>query len=705
MLVGKFKYELVILELKFEKIMKISCTTFWKAAVTGLCLFAAATTTRAERPAITPDYSEALRSGDLRRLRQALDQGSDANAVDQAGNTPLMLAAVYGDVDCMRLLIERGASVNAANAAGATPLMRASFDYDKLRLLVTHGADVNARSALGNTPLILAARPANSHKAVELLLSRGADARTTNAFGATALMSAAAGGDDASVRLLLEHGADVNAQPGMTHADFILGGGRSALMWAAFRGNSRMLKTLLDAGANVNGEGFFGTPLEQAAWSDQTKAARMLIARGAEVNQKDHGVGYSPLHWAASSEGSDPSLVKLLLDKGADPNTSGGENVDALMGIPQTPLMLARKRGDTQILSLLRKAGATNETPERVTGDVTPVRNLPARLEGWQMLDAVRQAMPQLQETALFSKQSFVSHASKQDCTSCHQQYLPMAATGFARKAGVPVNLDAEQELIKLVGQSELKNSETDWQPLFHPDAVHTKGYSLFGQAAEELPSNELTDSFVHHLSVIQGKDGRWHNNIPRPPMQSGDISATALAIHALQRYPLPGRKAEFATRVDRARQWLWTVQPENNEGRVFQLLGLAWAGESPKKLQPLAKALAAQQRADGGWSQLPGTSSDAYATGEAVYALRLGAKLSGSDPAIERGQRYLVDTQLVDGTWHVHRRTFPFQPTMKSGFPHGKDSWISAAATSWAVMALSLAEEPQVAAGNFRGH
>lgn len=55
---------------------------------------------------------------------------------------------------------------------------------------------------------------------------------------------------------------------------------------------------------------------------------------------------------------------------------------------------------------------------------------------------------------------------------------------------------------------------------------------------------------------------------------------------------------------------------------------------------------------------------------------------------------RFLLTSQLADGTWHVRRRAFPFQPTMDSGFPHGRDGWISAAATSWAVMALSLPEE-----------
>ena len=92
---------------------------------------------------------------------------------------------------------------------------------------------------------------------------------------------------------------------------------------------------------------------------------------------------------------------------------------------------------------------------------------------------------------------------------------------------------------------------------------------------------------------------------------------------------------------------------------------------------------------------------------GTGVPAVSIGCGESSSesaaggstDAAVARGQRYLLATQLDDGTWHVHRRAFPFQPTMTSGFPHGRDAWISAAATSWAVMALSLPDEPKIAA------
>lgn len=671
---------------------------FHFALLSILCL-GSAQANESNPTTLSPDYMTALRSGDAAKLRTILDKGSPINVRDAAGNTPLIHSAVYGNVSFIRLLLDRGADVNATNSAGATALMRAATNYEKVRLLLDRDADVNARSGLGNTALMLAARSANSHRTVSLLLARGADAKATNHFGSTALMAAAAGGDNQSVRLLLKRGADVNAQPAADETGFVLGGGRTALMWAAFRGNVSMVRLLIEAGAEVNTVTGLGTALTQAAWADRTEVARTLIEHGARVDQTGPRDNYTALHWAASSEDRDTSLAKFLLDKGADPNRGGGEDVDAFLGTPQTPLMLARRRGETPLTALLVSAGATNATPDRVQVKAPPSHGLPEALDTATLRTAIARAVPPLQETSIKSKKSFASHASRQDCTSCHQQYLPMAAIGIARKQLVPVDAEAEQQLTKMVREGELKNGEVDWQALFHPDAVQTKGYELLGFASADLPADQTTDGWVHHLATIQGAGGQWYNNLPRPPLQTGDIGATALAVHALQRYPLPGRQVEFAKQVNSARQWLWTAKPQNNDSRIYQLLGLAWAGESPRKLQPLAKALIAEQHSDGGWSQTPGLNSDAYATGQAVYALRIAGGLDGSHPAVGRGVRFLLQTQLEDGTWHVRRRAFPFQPTMNSGFPHGRDSWISAAGTSWAVMALGLPENSKAVA------
>jgi hypothetical protein len=465
-------------------------------------------------------------------------------------------------------------------------------------------------------------------------------------------------------------------------------------MWATFRGNVDIAAMLLNAGANVNDAGFLGTPLSQAAWADQTTTARLLIERGADPNLLGPFDGYAAVHWAASTERPDGTLLKLLLENGADPNLEGGENVDAFMGTPQTPLMLARRRGKTVVAEALLDSGATKAAPDRLAIPDEPARRITGPIDPAAIRAAITQAIAPLQQTSLESKRAFLRHESRQDCTSCHQQMLPMAAIGLARKQHIPVDTDAEQALIAMVHGGDLKDVEIDWQPLFHPEPVHSKGYSLLALAAQDVPADTTTDAWVHHLSVVQGRDGQWFNNLPRPPIQTDDVGATALAIHALQRYPLPGRRSKLAAQVARGRAWLWTAQPEHTEGRAYQILGLTWAGESPQKLARLIDALVAEQRSDGGWAQLPGLQSDPYATGQALFALHIAGQLDRSHTAIEGGVRFLLATQQDDGTWHVHRRAFPFQPTMKSGFPHGRDSWISAAGSSWAVMALSVLED-----------
>ena len=86
------------------------------------------------------------------------------------------------------------------------------------------------------------------------------------------------------------------------------------------------------------------------------------------------------------------------------------------------------------------------------------------------------------------------------------------------------------------------------------------------------------------------------------------------------------------------------------------------------------------------------GLESDAYATGRALYASRVGGGMSPTHETYRKGVSNLLQTQLPDGTWLVHTRSYPVQPYFESGFPHGPDQWISAAATSWATLSLTLA-------------
>jgi squalene cyclase len=125
---------------------------------------------------------------------------------------------------------------------------------------------------------------------------------------------------------------------------------------------------------------------------------------------------------------------------------------------------------------------------------------------------------------------------------------------------------------------------------------------------------------------------------------------------------------------------------------KSMRTLGLAWAKAPAREA---ALALAAEQRPDGGWAQLDSLDSDAYATGMALYALYESGAWNPNDRGYRRGVGFLLDTQQADGSWHVRSRALGFQKQFDSGFPHGRDQWISAAGSAWATLALTLTREP----------
>jgi hypothetical protein len=209
--------------------------------------------------------------------------------------------------------------------------------------------------------------------------------------------------------------------------------------------------------------------------------------------------------------------------------------------------------------------------------------------------------------------------------------------------------------------------------------------------AAEKYPADRFTDALVHDIAQKQRRDGSWLNGEGRPPIEQSDFSSTALCLRALQLYPIAVRREEFQRRIAEARGWLLAARTRSNEDRTFRLLGLAWAKAD---LQDAVRDLLATQRPDGGWAGLATLDEDAYATGQALVALH-EAGMSVSNEAYQRGVKYLLSTQLEDGSWHVRTRAMGFQPYFESGFPHGHDQWISSAGTAWSVMALAAAAEP----------
>ena len=139
-------------------------------------------------------------------------------------------------------------------------------------------------------------------------------------------------------------------------------------------------------------------------------------------------------------------------------------------------------------------------------------------------------------------------------------------------------------------------------------------------------------------------------------------------------------------------RQWLLKTPPEDTEDRVFRLRAVRLIDVSDDDIQKAATDLLTIQRPDGGWSQLADMESDAYATGSALVALYDAGILTPDDPRYRSGLRHLISTQKDDGSWHIVSRSKPFQTYFESGYPHGKDQFISMAAASWSTTALALA-------------
>jgi ankyrin repeat protein/outer membrane lipoprotein-sorting protein len=120
-----------------------------------------------------------------------VERGSDVNARDKFGRTPLILAAAYDLPSIIEPLLARGTDVNAKDDWGDTALMNTQRG-DVGAMLIAHGAKVDIRDCAGQTPLTLAARCGES-SLVRVLLANGADPNAREPNGATALSRAAAG--------------------------------------------------------------------------------------------------------------------------------------------------------------------------------------------------------------------------------------------------------------------------------------------------------------------------------------------------------------------------------------------------------------------------------------------------------------------------------------------------------------------------------
>jgi ankyrin repeat protein len=640
-------------------------------AVVGLCL-APGKALHSAAPQ-SDDVYAAVRANDLARLRTLIASPADANARDEQGDTPLLYAAAVGSLEAMKLLLDNSADVNAQNAFGTTALMISAVDIAKVRLLVERGAKVNLASKQGRTPLFIAAMSDESAAIVTYLAGKGADFKARDAFGNTILTAAASGNDLNTIRASLDAGVDVNAA-GAT--------GVTPLMFSAgYHGNLAATKMLLAKGAKVNAvaespmlfpldspksgpialHNF--TPLLLAMPHASPDVVKTLIDAGADVNAKDSR-NMTPLMFAVASNHQNPAVIRMLIDRGAD--------LSVQSNVAETAADWARKLGAPAGLELLKVSRPRDAAAAPPTAPSVDVKTATER--GMALLES--------------SSQKFFEGSG---CVSCHHQNIADFAAAEVRAKGLRVDQKAAIDRVKMLASGPPPALLYERMDIGVPEIFAS---SLAALAAMGYPANRATDALVANIAASQVADGSWPlvGGIgSRPPAEEALITRTALCVRSLKIYGPPGRAAEMNARIEKARRWLISATPVTAEDRNMRLLGLYWAGAGAAALKPLAATIAAAQQNDGGWRQTDGLGSDAYATGQSLYALAK-AGMAASDPVYAKGVAFLLATQAGNGSWRVASRSPKFQAYFNSGFPYAGDQWISAWATGWATMALAQA-------------
>jgi ankyrin repeat protein len=607
-----------------------------------------------------------LRNGDTAAFLKAVTrQPALLNARGPEGSTPFMYAVLYGSPSMLKQLLAKGADVNVKNDAGATALMWAAPSLEKTQILLAKGADVNTRSDDLHTALMVAARKPGNVAVVKLLLEHGANTNPNlkPETESSPLIEALCAGDAAMVDLLLAHGADARAA------------GETGLTMAVQQGCDHCLDVLAQ---KVTNKDVFTASLEDIAVLGDVHAVKVMLEHGADVKAYDF-LGRTALMYAATSDTHSAEVVKLLINHGADVNAldkhkNGGDEGISVMD-------MAKRHGDAAIVQLLQTSGAK-------TVAATPAV-LTVKLNN-EIRQAVQDSIPLLQKAD-------VNFSNKSGCISCHNNSLAEMTMGMAKKRGFEVDekTDAGQVKLNVEVMEKLRDRlrQGSIVPVGDVFGDGVMAYVLLGLHEEGYKADINTDTVAMFMMNRQSPDGQWYYATAdmRPPLCLDHIGETALSMRALQLYTPKVDAARYRAAIQKAAAWMANAESYNNDDRGWRVAGLTWAGDHPQALREAVKELIATQKEDGSFADLPTMESSAYATGKSLVALAQ-AGMRASDPVYQRGVKWLLTHQLLDGTWFVQTRALSFQPYFDAGFPHGHDQWMSAAGTNWAAMALMYA-------------
>ena len=273
-----------------------------------------------QRPRHLGSMHIAALKGHKRLIELFHELGVDINITNNKNDTPVLWAARGNHIETVRYLIANGANLQLENDKGSTPLYWAvRYGYTELvEILAREGkANVRQERKLGLVAPIILASALGYHETVKVLLENGADANVKIRHDQTALHVAAAEGTNQVVEVLLKSGnVDVD------HGDC---NGNTAILFATKAGNIGTMKLLADHGANLDCKNKMGQSIWDFAMliADKNflKAVAQLYRRAKRFTKADRkllfAIGKTPLHVAASN--GDVEKIRCLLEIGVDP--------------------------------------------------------------------------------------------------------------------------------------------------------------------------------------------------------------------------------------------------------------------------------------------------------------------------------------------------------------------------------------------------
>ncbi|HEV8067592.1 MAG TPA: prenyltransferase/squalene oxidase repeat-containing protein [Planctomycetaceae bacterium] len=277
---------------------------------------------------------------------------------------------------------------------------------------------------------------------------------------------------------------------------------------------------------------------------------------------------------------------------------------------------------------------------------------------------------------------------NEHNCVSCHHAALVIWSMREAKQRKHVVDDAVLSELTRWVAESG-DGKFGLVRPASAPHAASPKAIwfalALGASAKQDAISETGMKLLLKTVKSEQTENGSWSAwPETRPPIfGSSDETLTALAILALLPPATAGDDSAKAVR-DKGVKWLTETKTDGDPQSIALRLVL-WRrlGRPSEEWQPLVRRIKERQNADGGWSQTKNMSSDAWATGQALYALA-HAGMKPDELVISRAQAFLIKTQRDDGSWPMISR-----PVKPAGAGSQSLIPITGAGSAWAILGL----------------